>query len=36
MEQTLTFADQCVNKNKFNICELPTSIDKVNIEKIIQ
>ena len=36
MGQTLTFADQCVNKNKFNICELPTSIDKVNIEKIIQ
>ena len=33
MEQTLTFGDQCINKNKFHMCKLPISIDKINIEK---
>ena len=34
-QETLVFDDQCINKNKFNICDLPISIDKVNFEKIV-
>ena len=35
MEQTLTFGEDCANKNKFHICELTISTDKVNITKIV-
>ena len=35
MEQTLTFYNQCINKNKLNMCELPININKVNTEKIV-
>ena len=35
MEKAFTFGGKCIVKTKFHMCELPISIDKLNIEKIV-